>query len=80
MRSPLASVRILLSSNKVFKSSIHMASTGPSAMVHVLKALDRWQYLAHIAANTPVVHSPDSGSISSYISCARMALGLWKWS
>ena len=32
--SPLARVRSLLSSNTVFKFSIHIASTGPSKMIH----------------------------------------------
>ena len=36
MRSPLASVRSLLSSSTVLRSSIQMASTGPSARIHVL--------------------------------------------
>ena len=36
MRSPLASVRILLSSRTVFKFSIQTASTGPSHKIHVL--------------------------------------------
>ena len=80
IRSPLASVRILLSSSTVFKSSIQIASTGPSAIIHVLKLLLRLLYLAQIAAKTPVVHSPLIGSVSPYISCARIALGLKRMS
>mmetsp|Transcript_27606 Transcript_27606/g.40737 ORF Transcript_27606/g.40737 Transcript_27606/m.40737 type:complete len:245 (-) Transcript_27606:3092-3826(-) len=76
MRSPFAKVKILLSSRTVFRSSIQIASTGPSAIIHVLYALFRLLYLAHSAANTPVVHSPLSGSVSPYISCARIAFGL----
>eukprot|EP00982_Pelagococcus_subviridis_P017012 31507-Pelagococcus_subviridis.AAC.2 len=33
-RSPLASVRTLLSSSTVFKFSIQIASTGPSSTIH----------------------------------------------
>ena len=34
IRSPLANVRVLLSSSTEFKFSIHTASTGPSRMIH----------------------------------------------
>mmetsp|Transcript_38163 Transcript_38163/g.49388 ORF Transcript_38163/g.49388 Transcript_38163/m.49388 type:complete len:204 (+) Transcript_38163:889-1500(+) len=59
IRSPLAKVKILLSSRTVFKSSIQIASTGPSIISHVMKALFLPLALAHIAANTPVTHSCD---------------------
>lgn len=35
MRSPLARVRVLLSSNTEFRFSIQMASTGPSSTIHM---------------------------------------------
>ena len=76
MRSPFASVRILLSSSTVLRSSIQIASTGPSAMIHMLNALLRLLYLPHMVANTPGTHSCEAGSTSPYISCARIALGL----
>jgi hypothetical protein len=38
--SPLAKVKILLSSNTVFKFSIQIASTGPSQTIQVLNLLD----------------------------------------
>jgi len=40
IRSPLANVRILLSSNTVFRFSIQIASTGPSQVIHVFYGLD----------------------------------------
>lgn len=36
IRSALARVRILLSSSTVLRFSIHIASTGPSQLIHVL--------------------------------------------
>lgn len=35
MRSPLARVRVLLSSSTELRFSIHMASTGPSSKIHM---------------------------------------------
>lgn len=69
IRSPLARVKILLSSSTVFRSSIQIASTGPSAMIHVLYAFCLLLNLAHIAANTPAFHQAvDDGEFSLDIS------------
>jgi hypothetical protein len=41
IRSPLANVKILLSSSTVFRFSIQIASTGPSQTIQVLNLLER---------------------------------------
>ena len=78
MRSPLASVRILLSSRTVFKFSIQTASTGPSHKIHVLSLRALSLNLPHMAAKMPEIHSPDNRSVSPNISSALMALGFMR--
>ena len=78
MRSPLASVRILLSSRTVFRFSIQTASTGPSQMIHVLSLRLRSLNLDQMDAKMPLSHSPLRRSVSPNISSARMALGFMR--
>mmetsp|Transcript_27980 Transcript_27980/g.68338 ORF Transcript_27980/g.68338 Transcript_27980/m.68338 type:complete len:200 (+) Transcript_27980:6625-7224(+) len=74
MRSPLASVRSLLSSSTVLRFSIQMASTGPSSRIHdlLLRALVP---LRHSTAKMPSVQSPVVGSRRPNICAAVTALG-----
>jgi hypothetical protein len=53
-----------------------MASTGPSSTIHVVYGSSRLLYFSQMAANTPLTHSPLSGSVLPYSSCACTALGL----
>ena len=41
IRSPLANVRVLLSSNTEFKFSIQIASTGPSNTIHMCSSANK---------------------------------------
>mmetsp|Transcript_21875 Transcript_21875/g.74195 ORF Transcript_21875/g.74195 Transcript_21875/m.74195 type:complete len:249 (-) Transcript_21875:138-884(-) len=75
MRSPLASVRSLLSSRTVFRFSIQTASTGPSQTIHVTSRRARSLNLAQMAAKMPLSHSPDVRSVSPNISSGRIAFG-----
>mmetsp|Transcript_36522 Transcript_36522/g.46037 ORF Transcript_36522/g.46037 Transcript_36522/m.46037 type:complete len:225 (+) Transcript_36522:1674-2348(+) len=57
IRSPFAKVRILLSSSTVFKSSIQIASTGPSKMTHCKSEDVSRAHMRTIPAKTPSCHS-----------------------
>lgn len=57
IRSPLARVRVLLSSKTEFKFSIHTASTGPSRTSHVLSVLGTLSVLLHRVEKIPSVQS-----------------------
>jgi len=57
--SPLAKVKILLSSNTVFKFSIQIASTGPSQTIQVLYLRALLLDFYHKLENTPGVQSSE---------------------
>ena len=76
MRSPLASVRILLSSSTVFRFSIQMASTGPSSTSHVKFFLSLVELGATAARRCPSVHSLATTSMQPNICGARDRLGV----
>ena len=65
--SPLANVRILLSSNTVFKFSIQIASTGPSQVIQVLCFKARLLYFYHIVENIPGIQSSLPANLTPYI-------------
>jgi len=62
--SPLASVRILLSSNTVLRFSIQIASTGPSQTIQVLYLLALLFDFYHKDENTPGVQSSDISDLT----------------
>ena len=74
IRSPLASVRTLLSSSTVFRFSIQMASTGPSRTIQTFWF---WALAAfrQRTAKIPSVQSPVVASSRPNIWGAVMALG-----
>mmetsp|Transcript_9300 Transcript_9300/g.39101 ORF Transcript_9300/g.39101 Transcript_9300/m.39101 type:complete len:245 (+) Transcript_9300:7149-7883(+) len=73
-RSPLASVRTLLSSSTVLRFSIQIASTGPSSTIQVLFFFSL-AALRQSTAKTPSVQSPVLASMRPNICGAVMALG-----
>lgn len=73
--SPLAKVKILLSSSTVFKFSIQIASTGPSQVIQVVHLLDLLLDLSQIVENTPGIQSSEISLYTPYISLSVIALG-----
>jgi len=57
--SPLAKVKILLSSKTVFRFSIQIASTGPSQVIQVVHLFDLLFDLSQIVENTPGIQSSE---------------------
>mmetsp|Transcript_13821 Transcript_13821/g.40581 ORF Transcript_13821/g.40581 Transcript_13821/m.40581 type:complete len:205 (+) Transcript_13821:6572-7186(+) len=76
MRSPLMSVRSLLSSRTVFIDSIHSVSTGPSISSHFSSGLSSEHTSRITFARTPSVHSKVCRSYSPYRLAYGTALGL----
>lgn len=59
IRSPLARVRILLSSRTVFRFSIQMASTGPSQVSHTFDLEFLWLHFCQRVEKTPGIQSSE---------------------
>jgi len=68
IRSPLARVRILLSSSTVLRDSIHRVSTGPSKVIQVLNLLERWLLLDQMVEKMPGIQSSLISLLTPYIS------------
>mmetsp|Transcript_17795 Transcript_17795/g.60097 ORF Transcript_17795/g.60097 Transcript_17795/m.60097 type:complete len:253 (+) Transcript_17795:1621-2379(+) len=66
MRSPLMSVKILLSSMTEFIDSIHMASTGPSKRIHASPGLSDSAHDLKIVDRMPSAHSKVARSYAPY--------------
>jgi hypothetical protein len=65
--SPLARVRILLSSSTVFRFSIQIASTGPSQVSHVFYFIALLLAFFQRVENIPGIYSCDISSLRPYI-------------
>mmetsp|Transcript_27783 Transcript_27783/g.44163 ORF Transcript_27783/g.44163 Transcript_27783/m.44163 type:complete len:240 (+) Transcript_27783:4750-5469(+) len=82
IRSPLGSVRSLLSSRTLLRFSAHSGSTSPSKMIHCrfwLSPRVSSRILRRILVKTPSVHSRVVGSRVPYNSSLLIALGSIRW-
>jgi len=59
IRSPLANVRILLSSNTVLRFSIQIVSTGPSQVSQILNLEDLELHFCQRVEKTPGIQSSE---------------------
>jgi hypothetical protein len=76
MRSPLMSVRILLSSITEFMLSIHIASTGPSNMIQFSSGFSLSAHVLKMVERMPSAHSNVERSYAPYSSSSVMLLEL----
>lgn len=78
IRSPLISVRILLSSMTEFMDSIHIASMGPSNKIHFSAGRSSSEHCLKIVDKMPSFHSKVDKSYAPYSSSNSIDFGCEK--